>query len=98
MPEIRKLVGELGEPLPDYTPPKKDSVAHTACQTTNCTGKAYHRTAEYPGKLLRWFWEPNSFFCWPCQLRRGAVATLLTTALILTGGLILMIATKLIAS
>lgn len=91
MPEIRRLVDKLGEPLPDYAPPKRGSLTHTACQTPNCAGLAWH------GRIA-WLWQPNSFFCWPCQLRRGTVATLLTTALILTCGLILMVTAKLIAS
>ncbi len=96
MPQIRGLVQELGEPFwapgqPDYAPPKKGSVEYTACQTPNCAGQARHWK-------IRWLWESNSFYCMPCLWKRGAIATLLTTALILTGGLILMILARLLAS
>ena len=76
---------------PDFPKPKKGSVEFTDCQTTNCAGKARHATSSYPGALLRWFWQPNSFYCWPCVWKRGAIATCMMAALILAAGLVLML-------
>ena len=73
--------GEGYEPFfaagqPSFVKPKKGSVKFTACETANCTGLAHHET----NKFLRWFWQPNSFYCWPCQISRGLIVAALAMA------------------
>lgn len=70
---------------------KKDETKEFRCFTDGCAGKARHATSSYPGALLRWFWQPNSFYCWPCVWKRGAIATCMMAALILAAGLVLML-------
>lgn len=81
--------GEGDEPFfapnqPNFDKPKKGSVKKTACQTLGCPGMARH--FEIP-----WLFQSNSFYCWLCVSKRGIIAALLSGALVLSAGLILML-------